>query len=393
MRKYNRLCVCLLFFLIGGIFLGSYAKKEVTKTIVLEENDKKAAENEYVVKNIKEYFYEGTQKEEGWIAEEQNSEYIYALKYTTDGYEYQKIDIGQGKIFSKLLLETKPLRKAKIAPGGKYIAYEREYAFGVELLLFSVEGEARVLIGESNEFSFAWSGDGKKLFFTFIDEDETNTESDAQWALYCVDTENFMKPEVVACAQGNAGIHKNIVPNTDGSKVYVGYEDGEAVTNKRHWLFLVEYFMTGNVAYDNSSVISESMLKLPEDITYPIRYTKAGLFARGEGEKIFLITNLEKEPQIKLVAEMDSEEFFICENGDHLFVLKQEGDTKRFEFRILHLEEGEVVTNQLLYKDVSQNWAGAVVSMDDRKIILKSCEYLGEKKYSYKITLLEYGDR
>lgn len=147
MRRYMWLCFCLLLCLIGGLLLDSYAKREITKTIVLEEKDGQSAENEYVVKNIKEYFYEGVQKEEGWIAVEQDSEYIYALKYIEDGYEYQKIDIGQEKILSSLVVETEPLEQVKIAPGGKYIAYERQYPFGVELVMYFVEDESQLTLG------------------------------------------------------------------------------------------------------------------------------------------------------------------------------------------------------------------------------------------------------
>lgn len=412
MRNYMWLCFCLLLCLIGGIFFGSCAKRELTKTIVLEENEEEAAANEYVVKNIKEYFYEGKQREDGWIACEQDSDNIYALKYTDDCYEYQKIDIGQEKILWSIPMDMEEIGQVKIAPGGKFIAYEQKYAFGVELFLFSVEDESYVYIGESDEISFAWSGDGTKLFYTFVyggvnDEDGTDYGMDTTWTLCCLEMEYYEEPHLIVHAYGDTGIAKNIVPNRDGSEIYVGYANTDEVADRQYWLFLIEDFVTQDEMKDaksvaisqfgktsaDSTVISQRLLNIPEEITLPIRFTDAGLFALGENQKVFLITNLKGTSQISVVDEIDNEGIYVCENGDHLFVLKQEEGTKRFEVRILHLKGGKVVSNQLLYKDVSQNWADAVVSMDDHAIVLKSCEYFSEKKYSFKITLLEYGDR
>ncbi|MBO4998083.1 MAG: hypothetical protein J6D02_08805 [Lachnospira sp.] len=389
------LCFCLLLCLIGGLLLDSYAKREITKTIVLEEKDGQSAENEYVVKNIKEYFYEGVQKEEGWIAVEQDSEYIYALKYIEDGYEYQKIDIGQEKILSSLVVETEPLEQVKIAPGGKYIAYERQYPFGVELVMYFVEDESQLTLGAGYGCSFAWSGDGTRLFYTFVDEGGTDYDANTTWVLSCFDTAYpWDDASMIIDVEGDIGIPKNIVPNRDGSEIYVGYENANMDTNRQDWLFLIDDFMVqDNMAIEGKAAISQRLLNLPEEVILPIQFTEAGLFAYGEGEKIYLITNLEETPRINVVDEIDYESIYVCENGDHLFVLKQEEGTKRFEVRILRLKEGKVVTDQLLYKDVSQNWADAVVSMDDRAIVLKTCEYLNEKKYSFKITRLEYGDR
>lgn len=391
----TRMCFLGLFCLAAGLFLAGCAKREITKNVVLEEKNGTLGENEYAVKNIKEYFYEGTRKDENWMAWEKNTENIYILKYVKGGYEFQKIDMGRGKIISKLPIEIEDtVKNAKIAPNGKCIAYVTEFALGVELYLYDIESNTRLFIGGASEITFEWSGNGRKLFYLLVEKDKKNVSK--TWSLRCSDVDDRLAPDTILRTEGDDGGRKVILPDMDGSQVYIFNEEKDKDENAVDWLFLLE----DNSQEQNASnlpkavvnVEPQNTIKLSKEITRPIRYTKAGLFAQGNDGTLYLVTNLLHEPEIKTIARMDSEQIFICDKGDHIFELKHEDNTEQSEIRSMYLEKAEVAANRLLYKDVYRRWTDAVVSMDDSAIMLKSCEHLGEKKYSFKITLLEYGD-
>ena len=395
-KGWKKICLYLIICLAGGLLLDGCIKRDSTKTIVLDEGEQ-SLDSEYAVKNIKEYYYEGNRKEEGWMAWEQDSENMYLLKAAAEGYEYQKFDVGRGKILSSIPITDAVIGQVKIAPGGEYIAYERKCMEGWEFVLYLVETDTKLILGEASSISFSWSGDGKKLFYTFIVDEEDygydimaeanyGYDSSPKWCFYYCDMSSPMDVDREVEVVGYAGLRKNILPNEDGSRIYVSYEDVQGNNEPDKDLQCWEFFC------ENFEIYLQQIIGLPEGITRLVRYTDAGLFVQDGDKRLFLVTEFLEEPQTKQIAEPDSEDVFICENGSHIFVLKQEESTKHLEIRSLYLKNGVVVTEQLLYKDVYRSRADAAISMDDSAIALKSIEYLGEKKYSYKVTVLEYED-
>lgn len=397
MRKQTGISMCFwgLFYFASIMFFAGCTKREITKTVVLEEKNDASGKNEYVVKNIKEYYYEVARKDENWMAWEKDTENILILKYINGGYEFEKIDIGHRKTLSKLPVKIEDtIKDAKISPSGKFIAYITEFPFGVELYLYYIENNMRLFVGEASEITFEWSGDGRRMFYSLIKKDEKNISK--TWSLYCSDVDEMSVTDTVLRTEGDNGVRKTILPNMDGSQVYIFNEEKDKNKNAVDWLFQLEYDIKGqkaaNMEKAAASVEPQKTIKLPGEITRPVRYTKAGLFAQSDDGTLYLVTNLLNKPENKIIAKMDSGQVFICEKGNHIFELKHEDGTEKFEIRSMYLEKEEIVANRLLYKDVYRSWTDAVVSTDDNAIMLKSCEQLSEEKYSFKIILLEYGD-
>lgn len=416
-----------IFLLILCLVCGTTSacgSKEVTKVIVLDEKGDKSGENEYSVKNIKEYFYEGICGDENWIAWEEDAENIYNLKKSDDGYEYRKIDMGRRKVVSKLSLsieESDVIKNAKIAPGGKYIAYEKKYETDMELFLYYVESDELFFIYSADEIEFEWSGDGKKLFYSVI-ENVAGRQNDSEiamekkqdsdmWSLHCWDTDS-RRAVTDLINIGDMGRKKTILPSRDGLQIYIFNEERTGEGTMDWFITLDENFVYNKTKsftdsseesddtietsmYSNKilSINQKRTIELPTKITRPLKYTEAGFYAQGNDGNIYLVTNLLKKPNIKMVAKAaEGEQIYICENGNHIFEIKHEDGEEQFEIHSLFLKNGGVVKNNLLYKDNYRSWTDAIVSMDDSAIMIKSCEYFGEEKYSMKIIALEYGD-
>lgn len=365
-------CVAFLLIAACGLFFSGCAGGELTKTIVLEEKSGQSEEmGGYAVKNIKEYFYEEENKEESTLALEAGMQNFSILKHTKAGYEYQEIDIGREKIILDAMLQPEDIVQAKISSTGEYIAYtERCGKDGwMELMVFSVKDGQTFLITEAYEIPFTWSGDGKKLFYANKQEE----------VLLCYWEEgNFISFAEPRKASDSTDI---ILPNTDGSQICILSKEKEGVFTG--YFYMVE---------DEGTEVQKSF-KLPQKGIEPLKYTDAGLFALDEANTLYLITGLRGELEMEKVAELESRQLIICEQGDHVFELKRDEDAGYYEIRSLYLNQGTVAADKLLYKEAYGNFEEAAVAADDTAILLKSCEQLGKRKYSYKITMLEYGDK
>lgn len=389
MKRISHTVRIFTVVLMAGIFLNGCKGREFSQTIVLEDKaEESAREHEYAVKHIKEYFYEGIGKESGCLAWDGDSDNIVIIRHKASGYMYERVDTGKGKVLEKQLLENRPIRSMKISPGGAYLAYEVKGGEGVQLLLRDVKQGVTTGLGDAPALSYAWSGGGDRLFYSFID----GYNEVEHWRIHCVDPvwHAVLKVET---EDGSPNTNKEIFPNIDGLKVFVKEELDENIENIQR-----NKETTGNwIDWQNDETArywicqhNQKTLDFAGENFEPLCFTEEGLYVRKKTGTVFLMDNLEKYEDMKQVMDIGEADVFFCTDGDHMFLLDREKDTQQIQIQSVELEKGQVKNERMLYKESFGDILDVVISPDDSAIAIRSCKHRAGKKYDYKVTVLEY---
>lgn len=411
-----KICCAFLCWLLIADSLCGCSQKEMTKTISLPETEKTEGISGIVIKDIRQYVYEGHSEDTIWMSwGDPGSDIIYMLRLTDKGYMYQKIDISSKKLLGESYVDDRTMMNVQIAPGGRYISYETEDK--AELNLFSLEEEKSIVLrnwkGEGSEtFSYVWSLDGTKLF-AWQDGDNFNKGPDEDWSVTRYDMNTLesdgedhftiMKEETEMEGKGYAWRH--VLPNDDGSKVYVR-EEYQIFSDSKE----AEYINSQEINAENENTSSlnrkeernaENWLLIPDkaqkkklreyssEQAWPLRYTEIGLYFRNAEGMLFLAEDIENEPVARELLNTGIQENYICGSGDHVFLADWQNNMETFRISGVRIEDKKAASNQVLYKEKFQN-ASVSVTSDDAHMIIWGSEYLGGDRYAFKITALGY---
>lgn len=382
--------VCLSVILLSG----GCEEQETAKTIVIPEVTEETTKG-IELKNIQEFTYEGEFTDITWtedtagnlcVIKDEKNRGILGI--------FQRIDIYQKAVSEEVVFEESMIGYVKIAPGGKYIAYEHPVDENRELILYEVEtGEKEAVmvwnIG-SSIYRMEWCGDGTKLFvwtdMEGLGEDQ-NAEEDR--LVYCFDMEREEKEVSQIRLPITGRMCGGMFPNEDGTRVFIeekyygedagwGEEEmesnemeamavnGEEEVKGRYWLLNVE---TGEVQEVDFTHMN---------IKKPVKYTNLGLFGTN-GDKLWLAREPLGQVSEKRLLEEAYEDICICDKGDHIFLIEKEEGTDYFQVTGIFLEDGEIQEYQVLYKEIygdfEQPYINAFIGMDDHELVLCSVEY------------------
>lgn len=421
-----RLSVCLICaVLAAACILCGCSQKEIVKTISLPEKKHTERDSQGInIQSIKEYSYEGHTEDQLWLEwGNPDSDTVYMLEYGDKGYTYQKIDIRTKKTVSETFVDDRMIFNVQIAPGGRYISYEAETAAGAtpELMLFLADEGKRIVLREWDEclqgFSYVWSDDGTRLF-SWQNGDDYAFLPDNNWSVTCYDMETLNKDskgtlfvekrEIVM--DGDSYAWRHVLPNADGSKVYVR-EEYETFSDSKNGEYLdnpsakEKMMQENNVEKEptetkNRQKPANNWILIPDNLEKkkveeyakepicPVKYTKKGLYFQDEAGKLYLVENIEKPSAAELFS-VSSKEICICSEGDHLFFVEWTDSMQTLQLSGVRMDGIKPTAKQILYK---KNCEGAdyYVAADDSALVLKEYGYLENDKNFYHITELRY---
>ncbi len=396
-------CLSVILLLCGC------EEQEAAKTIVIPEVTEETTQG-IELKNIQEYTYEGEIMDITWTGDTAGN--LCVIKDAKNRGMlgiFQKIDIYQKAVSEEIVFEESMIGYVKIAPGGKYIAYEHPVDGNRELILYEVEtGKKEAVmvwnIG-SSIYTMEWCGDGTRLFvWTDMEESGENQNIGEERIVYCFDMEREEKEVNQMRLPITGRMCGGMFPNEDGSRVFIeekyygedggwGEEEtdsnykeaavgnGEESIKGRYWLLNVE---TGEV---QEADVAHMNIKVP------VKYTNLGLFGT-DGDKLWLARELLGQASKKRLLEKEYEDICVCDKGDHIFLIEKEEGANYFQVTGILLEDGEIQEYQVLYKgiygDFEQPFIEAFIGMDDHELVLSSIEYGEEEQWRLKVKVLEY---
>lgn len=397
-----KMIFCLLFCaLLTGFLLCGCRQRENTKVIALPKSKKEEGPG-IIVKDIRKYVYDGHTEDTLWMSwGESGSDIAYMLILEEKGYMYQKIDVKTEQILNQTLVDDRLLVNVHIAPRGGYISYEVENES--ELVLFIPEEEKKIVLCQWKEgqgsYSYVWSADGTKLF-SWQNGDNYEKKQDEDWSVTCYSIEKSKSEEESRVVKNEIGMKskgyawRNVLPNKDGSKVYVR-EEYEPFSDSKN------AEVNSSAAGSEEKIAAENWLLLPEtrgkkslpeyseEAVYPVKYTESGLYFQNVEGDLFLVEDIEEGTAAKELFNTANMEIYICEKGDHIFLAEWRENMETLQISGVRIEEENLTAKQVLYKEAYQN-AYTSINADDTAIVIQGDEYLGDDRYSFKITELEY---
>lgn len=405
-RKWVKMISSLLFcaFLTEFLLCGC-GQCESTKIISLPENKKEEENAGIVIKDIQKYVHDGHTEDTLWMSwGEPGSDIAFMLILKEEGYMYQKIDVKTEQILDEIFVEDRFISNVCIAPGGRYISYEVEDES--ELILFFPEEDKKLVLWHWEErpiaCSYTWSADGTKLF-SWQNGDNYEETSDEDWSVICYSVQEakagdntesrVVKNEIGMKDKGYAW--RSVLPNADGSEVYVRVEY-ETFSDSKN-----AEDRSAPMAVSKEKISAENWLLSPEthekkrlpeyykEAVYPVKYTKAGLYFQNVGGDLFLVENIEETSFVTELFNTERMEIYVCENGDHIFLAEWRDNMEVLQLSGVRIVDGKPTASQVLYKEAYQN-ASTSINANDTAVIIEGDEYLGEDRYSFKITKLEY---
>ncbi len=412
-RIFARLIFFIRFCTIpAGLLLCGCGQQEITKIIALPELESKEESSGIAIKDLRKYVYDGHTEDMLWMSwGESGSDIAYMLHLEEQGYMYQKIDVKTKQILNETFVDDRVLSNVHISPGGRYIAYEVE-AYEAEeessLILFIPENGKKLVLcrwkGSHETYSYTWSADGTKLF-SWQNGDDYEKEPDADWSVTCYSIQaakandeeknRVVKNEISMKSKGYAW--RSVLPNKDGSKVYVREEyetfsDSKKAEKRVPLPMAEEKISAGNWLLTPETHEKKKLPEYSEEAVNPVKYTKAGLYFRNEEGNLMLVENIEKKSAAKELFNTVNKETYICEDGDHIFLIEWRDNMESLQLSGIRMVKGNPSAKQTLYKEAYQN-TEIYLNADDTAIVIWGSEYLGEDRYSFKITELEYGAR
>lgn len=395
-------CLSVIMLLCGC------EEQESTKTILLPDETEEAAG--FDVKNIQEYTYEGGIMDITWTGDTAGN--LCLIKEAENRGIFQRIDVYQKTVSEEVVFEEGMIGYVRIAPGGKYIAYEHPVEENRELILYEVETGRKEAVMTwnigSSIYTMEWSGDGTRLFvWTDVEEAGQNQNVEGERIVYCFDLESESGEKTAGQVRipVNGRMWKGMFPNEDGSRVFIeeeyyGWEEessaylgmtadaGKAEGNlnpeevrARNWLVDVE----------KGEAVEVDIAKM--NIRTPVKYTDLGLFGTDEN-KLWLAREPLGQVSGKHLLEEKYEDIRICDKGDHIFLIEKEENSNYFQVTGIMLEDGEIQEYQVLYKgiygDFEQTFIEAFIGMEDHELVLRSVEYGEDEQWRLNIKVLEY---
>lgn len=418
--RNHKFSVGILGGLLAASVLGGCGYREQDKTIVLPTTEYQMADSgKFRIDHIQEYAGRGDSGEVLCMAlGEPGTDTLYLLKKEQESYLYQTIDISEDTVRSSILMEERAMANIRIAPGGRYLSYEVQEGDETSLVVFfPAQGTRLVLhIWEDPEeiFSYVWSDDGTKLF-SWQSGDTGNPHEEWQVTRYGMETGpdgSFQSTAVQFQMRGNGRAWRSVLPNADGSEVYV--RDQVSVFSDSLWEER-EMGEEGDQARSGSGTNIEAAwgegqdtgnwllfpdtaraMELPEyseESVYPVRYTPAGLFIQEENGTLYLIRDIRSQPVKKELASGNPGSFdpvpYVCANGDHVFLMEWI-NYSMYQIRGLRILDGEADGQPVvLYRDNYESMVQLTV-VEDQAVVFWGDEYSGNGAYRYKVTILEY---
>ena len=392
--------------IVTGSILCGCSRQEMTRTISLPDiEDEGKGISGIVIKNIQEYTYGGHSEDNLRLAwGKTGSNTAIQLRYEEEGYVYRKIDINTKETISKEFMDDRMVSNIQIAPGGRYVSYEAEPAkkASPELVVFLAEEGEHIVLREWNEslqfFSYIWSDDGTKLF-SWQDGDNYAFSPDTDWCVTCYDMETVKQDSNGGRSiekkefrmEGNGHAWRHVLPNADGTKVYVR-EEYESFSDSKEKEYSENQEIKKKKAAKNWLIMPEKqeIKKLQEyadEPVNPVKYTKKGLYFQKEG-KLLLVENPEDTPSVKELFRVAGMEVNICGNGEHIFLIEWMDDLQSMQLSGVKLEGTEPTAKQALYKASFEG--GDCISADDSAIVLQGYEYLENDRCNFKVMELGY---
>lgn len=399
-------CLSVIMLLCGC------EEQESTKTILLPDETEEAAG--FDVKNIQEYTYEGGIMDITWTGDTAGN--LCLIKEAENRGIFQRIDVYQKTVSEEIVFEDGMIGYVRIAPGGKYIAYEHPVEENRELILYEVETGRKEAVMTwnigSSIYTMEWSGDGTRLFvWTDVEETGQNQGDGGERIVYCFDMESESGEKAAGQVRipVNGRMWKGMFPNEDGSRVFIeeeyyGWEEegepsayvgmtadnGEAAETKN---LDQEEVKARNWLVDIEKGEAEEVDIAKMNIRTPVKYTDLGLFGTDEN-KLWLAREPLGQVSGKHLLEEKYEDIRICDKGDHIFLIEKEENSNYFQVTGIMLEDGEIQEYQVLYKgiygDFEQTFIEAFIGMEDHELVLRSVEYGEDGQGRLNIKVLEY---
>ncbi len=416
-KKARLCCLALLCTVLAGIILSGCRQKNITKTVTLPGIQKEEGDLGITIRDMQSYIYDGHSEDMVWMAYGEPDQGIcYMLRLTDKGYIYQKIEMKTGKFLKETFVEDRMISNVQISPGGRYISYETDDE--TELVLFAPEKEEKLMLHEwedgSESYAYTWSDDGTVLF-SWQNGDNYEKEPDAEWLVTRYDIEKafaggkkehkVLRHEIrMKNKEGRLWSWRSVLPNADGSKVYVREEYETFSDSKKNETYSNnenEEPGTSRQTAENEKINAQNWLLIPDELrkeklpeyseeaVFPLKYTKAGLYYQNEEGMLCLAESLEEKPAVRELFNIANKETVICGNGDHIFVVEWRDNMEYIQISGAGMKNDKYTATQVLYKEAYQN-ANLSISADDRSLVVWGNEYLGKDRNSFKITELEY---
>ena len=402
-RKRKR---CIVFW--GGILtaavLSGCGVGEQDKTIVLPPLENQVMDSEkFRFDRIQQYIGSGYAENVISLAwGDVGTDMLCLLKKEDGRYVYQVIDTREDTVLSSVFVDDRSLANVSIAPGGEYLSYEVQDGEEMTLIVLCPSQGTRQILHRWREqeesFSYIWSDDGTKLF-SWQDGDNYAFSPDTDWCVTCYDMETVKRDSNGGLTiekkefrmEGNGHAWRHVLPNADGTKVYVR-EEYESFSDSKEKEYSENQEIKKKKAARNWLIMPEKqeIKKLQEyadEPVNPVKYTKKGLYFQKEG-KLSLVENPEDTPSVKELFRVVDMEVNICGNGDHIFLIEWMDDLQSMQLSGVKLEGTEPTAKQALYKASFES--GVCISADDSAIVLQGYEYLENDRCNFKVMELGY---
>lgn len=404
--------------------LGSCGLEEQDKTVVLPSLENQIMDSEKLrIDHIQQYIGSGYAENVICLTwGDPGTDMLYLLKREDDKYFYQTIDTGEDIVRSSILVEERVMTNVRIAPGGRYLSYEVQEGEEMSLIVLFPEQESRLVLHMWNDpeetFSYVWSDDGTRLFSW---QNGDTKDPYAEWQVTRYEMEagsdnGFQSSKVQFQMRGNGRAWRSVLPNKDGSEVYVRDQlsvFGASLSDEPE---MGEHVSQADSSYGTGSGVdaeapsgeaqdSCNWLLLPDTATmielseysdkpvYPVRYTPAGLFVQEENGTLYLIEDIRSQPVKKELVSGNPGSFdpvpYVCANGDHVFLMEWI-NYFMYQIRGTRIVDGKADGQPVvLYKDNYESMVQMNV-VEDRAVVFWGEEYSENGEYRYKVTVLEY---
>lgn len=418
----GRLCAYIMVCAAAVLGFCGCVPRDTEKMVALPE--KKTEEDDGIhIKNIQEYSYNGHSEDVVYLSwGKAGTKTVCILKRGENGYEYHMIDVEKKEVLKSTFVDDRDISDVKIAPGGKYIVYEAASEKEVQLVVFFTEDGTRQVLEKwdvmNDAYTYEWSDDGTK-FFAWEIGDNYAKDPYEDWYITRYDVAGAKMGDEKAPAvkkseflmEGTGHGWRSVLPNADGSEVYVreehedyvvggvkeeGYIENEEDVNKEN-MNKSEKKPPGGKGAESWILAPDTgeKKKLEEfssDAVYPVKYTKAGLFAKDLDGNLLLVENVGNEPVVNKLCKTYDEIVNICENGDHLFRLEwMDNSLTHYQVSGARIEDGQLKTRQVLYKSQDGEGADGCHIVDDSMVAILDRRYFERgDRHTFNITVLEY---
>lgn len=404
-RKKCKCCTGFLGgFLLAAVLSGCSAGKQ-DRTVVLPPVENQVTDSEkFHINHIQQYIGSGYAENILCLAwGDLGTDMLCLLKKEDGRYVYQTIDTGEDTVLSSVLVDDRFPANASIAPGGRYLSYEVQDGEEMNLIVLCPQQETRQILHrweDSEEtFSYRWSDDGTMLF-SWQNGDNGDAYEEWQVTRYEMKTdleEDFRCTAVQFSMKSNGRAWRAVCPNGDGSEIYVREQlstFGSSASDEWENVEIVDKFPDAyNWLLLTDTVTVEALPEYSVTPVYPVRYTQAGLFIQEESGDICLIESIRSQPvKTKLVSGNEGSydpSPYVCVKGDHVFLMEWL-NYSMYQISGVRIADGKTDGQPIvLYKDNYES-LNQIKIVEDQAVVFWGEEFLENKGYRYKVTVLRY---